>query len=117
MGNCCGAKAAFENTTAAFRPVMAEAIASTPAERVLYRFSAEMMPVRPDTNRQRFDFSDAWSAVLVATFAPNSGIDAHPEGGADAAIDFADLSTCTVDFLTFQSALQDFQINQSIRLR
>jgi len=54
---------------------------------------------------------------LVATLTSNSGIDTHLERGADAAIDFADLSTRTDDFLTFQSALQDFQINQCIRLR
>lgn len=73
--------------------------------------------IQQDANRLRFDFNDGCSAALVATFAQNSGIDAHLERGADAAIDFADLSTRTVDFSTFQSALQDFQINQCIRLR
>jgi hypothetical protein len=117
MGNCRGGETAFDNARAASRPVIAQAMPSRPAERVLYRFAADMMPVQQDTNCPRFDFNDGFSAVLVATFTSNSGIDAHLERGAGAAIDFADLSTRTHDFLTFQSALQDFQINQCIRFR
>jgi hypothetical protein len=87
MGNCCGAKAAFEN---AIRPVMA---------------------------RPHFDFNHGCSAVLVAAFGPNSGIDAHHERPADAAMGFADLATRSFDFLAFRPALQDFHINKCIRLR
>ena len=114
MGNCCGAKAAFENT--ASRPVMAKAMPSGPAERVLYRVAADIMPVQLDTNRPRFDFNDGFGAVLVTTFAPNSGIDAHLERGADAAIAFGDVSMRALDVLTFRPA-KDFQINQCIQLR
>lgn len=101
MGNCCDAKAAFENATAASRPVTAEAIASKRAERVLYRFSTEMMPVQQDTNRPRFDFNARCHAILVTTSTPNSGIDDHPQRGADAAIDFGNVSIRTFDFLSF----------------
>ena len=110
MGNCCGAKAAFDNATAASRPVMAQAMPSRPAERVLYRFAADMMPVQQDANRLRFDFNDGCSATLVATFTPNSGTDVHLERSADASIDFGDVSMRAFAFLTFRPALQDSQL-------
>jgi hypothetical protein len=116
MGNCCGAKAAFENGTAASRPVMAEAMPSGPAERVLYRFAADIMPVQQDTNRPRFDFNDGFGAVLVTAFTPNFSIDAHLERGADAATDFGDVAMRALDVLIFRPA-KDFQINQCIQLR
>jgi hypothetical protein len=110
MGNCCGAKAAFGSATAAFQPVMGEAMRSRRAERAVDRFSAKIMPVRPDTNRRGFNFSDGWSAVLVAAFTPISDIDAHLERAADAAIDFENVSMRTFAFLTFRPALQDSQL-------
>ena len=105
----CG-EAAFDNATAASRPVMAQAMPSGHAERVLYRFAADLMPVQRDTNPPRFDFNDGFSAVLVTAFTPNSGIDAHLERGADAAIDFGNVSMRTFAFLTFRPALQDSQL-------
>jgi hypothetical protein len=110
MGICCGAKAVFENGTTAFRPVMAESMPNGPAERVIYRFAADMMPVQQGTNGPRFDFNDGFGAALVATFAPNFGTDVHLERSADASIDFGDVSMRAFAFLTFRPALQDSQL-------
>jgi hypothetical protein len=89
MGNCCGAKAAFENAT--FHPALAAATASRSAERFVYPLATEI--------------------------APNSGIDALVEAGADAAMDFGDFSTRSFDFLAFRPALQYFQVSACIRFQ
>jgi hypothetical protein len=89
MGKCCGANAAFESVT--FHPALAAATASRSAERFLYPLAAEI--------------------------TPNSGIDAHVEGGADAAMDFGDVLARSFDSLTFRPALQHFQVNRCIRFQ
>jgi hypothetical protein len=81
---------------------MAEAIASTLAERVPYRFSAEMMPIRRNTDRAHVDYN---------TFAPKPALTVILKGTLTLRFDFGDVPTRTFAFLTRRPAQQDFRLN------